>query len=151
MKANASSYEDAYREFYDKALLEPLPWYRMDSDFMSDTKVRKLLVLGGWEYLGMWQALNSCLAREDGHTFDVSDELGWRFLQAAMGVGGLPVGMDDLRRFVETLVSLGLLDAQMYSESGKLASDRMLREAEAFAQNAANGRVKALKMRRSSK
>lgn len=146
-KEGTTSYEDAYKCFYIEALEAPMPWFPLDSDFLRDTKVRKLAVVGGWGYVGMYVALIACLAATDSHIYDLNDEMGWAFLRSDMSVVGCELSDDDLKEFVGVLLKLNLLDNSLWDESGKIASERMLRNAEDYASSVAAGKAKGLRMR----
>ena len=136
-----------YSDFYQDALAEPMKWFRMDTDFMRDQKVRRLAVLGGWVAIGRYVALIALLAEADGHCYDLSDDHGWRFLAADMSCGGEPMGDGELREFVQTLYDLELIDREMWDESRKVAMGRLMREVENMAKDVAAARYKAAVMR----
>lgn len=136
-----------YSEFYQDALAEPMKWFRMDTDFMRDAKVRRLAVLGGWQAIGRYVALIACLADSDGHAYDLADDHGWRFLAADMSCGGEAMPLDELRGFVSTLYDLKLIDREMWDESSKVAMPRLMREVEIMAKDVAAARYKAAVMR----
>jgi len=124
-----------------------MKWFRMDTDFMRDQKVRRLAVLGGWTAIGRYVALIALLAEADGHSYDLSDDHGWRFLAADMSCGGEPMGEGELREFVQTLYDLKLIDRDMWDESRKVAMNRLMREVENMAKDVAAARSKAAVMR----
>lgn len=132
-----------YAEYYQDALSEPMKWFHLDADFMRDEKVRRLGVLGGWQAIGRYVALIACLAGHDGHIYDLSDECGWSFLAADMVCGSDVMGRDELEAFVSTLYSLRLIDRELWDESRKLTSCRLMREAENYAETRARGRRSA--------
>ena len=136
-----------YSDYYQEALAEPMKWFRMDADFMRDKKVRELAVLGGWVAIGRYVALVALLAEADGHTYDLSDDHGWRFLAADMSCGGEAMGEDDLRGFIQMLYDLKLIDREMWDESRKVAMSRLMREVENMAKDVAAARYKAAVMR----
>lgn len=136
-----------YSDYYQEALAEPMKWFRMDADFMRDKKVRELAVLGGWVAIGRYVALVALLAEADGHTYDLSDDHGWRFLAADMSCGGEAMGEDDLRGFIQMLYDLKLIDREMWDESRKVAMGRLMREVENMAKDVAAARYKAAVMR----
>lgn len=141
--------EEVYQTYYQEALREPMPWFPLDSDFMRDVKVRRLALYGGWAYIGMWAAFMACLAGiADGHIYDVSDDFGWDCLRSDMAVVGCELSDDDLREFIGVLLKLELLDNSMYDESTKLCSDRMMRNAENYADRRAGGKAKTYKARK---
>lgn len=142
-----TSYEDAYKDYYTEAVTSPMPWFQMDSDFVRDTKIRKLAVYGGYDCIGKYIAFIACLAACDNHIYDVSDEMGWKFLLSDMSVVGCKFDEDDLKEFVGVLLKLGLVDSDLYDESMKLASPRMLRNVEDYAKSVAAAKAKAYKMR----
>lgn len=130
-----------YSKRYDEALLEPMKWLRMDTDMLRDMKVRKLMRAGGWKYLGMYVALVMALAQADGHVYDMRDG-GWEYLRADMSNGGCEVEQGELEEFVQLLASIGLADREMWAESRKLTSARLIREAEENARSAAQRQAK---------
>lgn len=136
-----------YQDYYGEALGEPMRWFRLDSDFMRDMKVRRLCHAGGYAYVGMYVALIACLAEADGHMYDMRTG-GWDFLRADMSTGGCTVEPDELERFVRTLVDLGLADSELWGESEKLTSKRLIKEAEENARNLASSRAKIAAMNR---
>ena len=136
-----------YAEYYQEALSEPMKWFRLDSDFMRDPKVRRLGVLGGWCAIGRYVALIACLSEADGRCYDLSEPMGWRFLSASMVCGSDAVSEDDLRAFVQTLYDLNLIDREMWDESRKVAMPRLCRESEKMAKDLAMARFKAANMR----
>lgn len=138
---------DDYAAFYDEALSEPMPWFHMDTDFMDDSKVVRLAYEGGYRYVGMYVALMALLYRRDTHLVDVSDEFGWLYLQDRLSIVGHPIARDEMERFVTVLASLGLVDRELYAESRKVASDRVIREVENYAKTAARGRNQTKIMR----
>ena len=130
-----------YAEHYQEALNEPLLWVRMDTDMLRDMHVRKLMRAGGWKYLGMYVALIMALAQADGHIYDMRDG-GWDYLLADLSNGGCPVDPDERSEFVGTLASIGLVDRELWAESRKLTSKRLIREVERNAASAAKSKVK---------
>jgi hypothetical protein len=138
-----AEYEAAYPEQYAIALSEPMEWLRLDTDFMRDNKIRRLSVIGGWEAVGKYVAFICCLATCDGHIYDVSTDLGWRFLCADMSNVGCEMGEAEAHEFVSVLASLSLIDGKLFAESKKVASERLLREAEVYAKGVAKGRAHA--------
>lgn len=136
-----------YQDYYIEALTEPMRWFRMDSDWLRDFKIRKLMAKGGYAYAGMYVIWISCLAEADGHMYDMTQG-GWDFLRADMSTGGCAVSESDLREFVAALVDLGLADTCMWEESGKLTSKRLLKEADENAKNVAQSRSRIDAMNR---
>ena len=130
-----------FQEAYLDALNEPVKWVRMDADMLRDFKIRKLMRAGGWEYLGLYLALVLCLAQADGHIYDMRDG-GWDYLQADMSNGGCPIDREGLEAFVNILASVGLADGELWAESRKLTSKRLIREVEEGARSAAKTRMK---------
>lgn len=136
-----------YSQYYSDALNERMAWMKLDTDFMHDFKVRRLSASADpverYAAIGMYVSLIANMAAIDGHIYDLSDELGWQFIAADMGLD-----VDTAKGFVSKAVSVGLFDAQLWEESRKLASTRLLKEADETAQNKAAARVKAENMRK---
>lgn len=139
-------YQSAYSEEYIKALSQPMEWLRLDTDIMRDNKIRRLSVLGGWEAFGKYIALICCLATCDSHLYDLSTDIGWKFFAADMTTVGCEMSVEDAHEFVSTLASLDLIDRSLWTESKKLASDRLLREADTYAKGVAKGRAHAKRL-----
>ena len=136
-----------YQAYSQRALVEPMGWFRLDSDFTRDMKVRRLTSAGGWAYVGLYVATIGALAQADGHMYDMRDG-GWEFLRADLMNGGCELEREDLEAFVGMLVDLGLADRTLWEESGKLSFDRLLREAEENARSVATSRAKVDAMNR---
>lgn len=134
-------------EHYAAALREPMAWFHLDSDFLDDPKIMRLGFEDGWAAIGIYVALMSRLAREDSHIFDVSTEYGWKVLQSRMALVGGEMDAEDLKAVVSKFAALGLIDSEMYAESGKIASDRLMREVENYADRTARKRCAGDTMR----
>lgn len=130
-----------YQDYYDEALLEPLEWVRMDTDMLRDFKVRRLMGIGGFAYLGMYIAAIMALSQADGHVYDMGNG-GWDYLRHDMGNGGCEVDEDELRDFVGALVECGLVDVGMWRESQKITMRRLIKEAEEGAKSRAKTRAR---------
>lgn len=139
-------YDSLYAEYYQEALAKPMEWFKMDADFMRDRKVRRLAAKGGWEYIGKLVVLYSCLAAEGGHIYDVSTDEDVCFMLSDMTSPGCEMEESELVSFLDLLARLGLIDPEMYGES-KVCSDRMIRNAEVFANQSAMAKAKAQTMR----
>lgn len=141
-----------YSQEYGDALAERMLWLKLDTDFMHDFKVRRFSASADWKEryarIGLYVATIALMASNDGHIYDLSDELGWQFLAT-----DLNIPMEDAERFVSDALSVGLFDRELYAESCKLASIRLLKEAEETAKNkaAARSRTEAARASRASK
>lgn len=131
---------EEYAKEYQAALVEPMQWFHLDSDFLDDPKIMRLGCEYGWPYIGLYVGLMSRLYTQESHIIDVSTDYGWLVLQHRMSLIGNSIGIDSLKSIVDTLAELGLIDSDMYSESGKIASDRVFREAENYAEKTAKNR-----------
>lgn len=141
-----------YSQEYGDALGERMLWLKLDTDFMHDFKVRRFSASADWKEryarIGLYVATIALMASNDGHIYDLSDDLGWQFLAT-----DLNIPMEDAERFVSDAISVGLFDRELYAESCKLASIRLLKEAEETAKNkaAARSRTEAARASRASK
>ena len=136
-----------YSKEYGDALGERMLWLKLDTDFMHDFKVRRFSASADWKEryarIGLYVATIALMASNDGHIYDLSDECGWSFLAADMVCGSDVMGRDELEAFVSTLYSLRLIDRELWDESRKLTSCRLMREAENYAETRARGRRSA--------
>ena len=134
-----------YQGFYQEALGERMLWVKMDTDTMRDYKVRRLCASPEakerYARFGMYVATILHMAENDGHIYDLSDDIGWTFYANDMGLS-----VEEAMLFVKACLEVGLFDAELFGESAKLASNRLLREAEETAQNKAASRAKVAKM-----
>ena len=136
-----------FSDYYQEALSEPMKWVRLDTDVHTPPNVpRHADEGGGREAVGKYVGLITRLGIADGRSYDLSDELGWRFLAAAMVCGGTIMDGDELRGFISTLYDLKLIDRDMWDESRKVAMPRLMRESEKMAKDVAMARAKADKM-----
>lgn len=137
-----------YSEYYADALNERMAWLKLDTDFMHDFKVRRLSAstdpMTRYAWMGMYVALIANMGAIDGHIYDLSDDLGWEFLASDMGID-----VELAHELVSKCLAVGLFDHGMWAESRKLASRRLLKEADETAQNRAAARLKAERMRSS--
>lgn len=141
-----------YSQAYGDALNERMLWLKLDTDFMHDFKVRRFSASSDWREryakIGLYVATITLMASNDGHIYDLSDDLGWQFLATDLNI---PV--EDAERFVRAALEVGLFDRELYAESCKLASLRLLKEAEETAKSkaAARSRTEAARASKASK
>ena len=141
-----------YSKAYTDALEERMLWLKLDTDFMHDFKVRRFSASSDWREryarIGLYVTSIAFMASNDGHIYDLSDDLGWQFLASDLNI---PV--EDAQRFVMDALEVGLFDRELYAESCKLASSRLLKEAEETARNkaAARSRTEAARAAKASK
>ena len=141
-----------YSQAFDDALSERMLWLKLDTDFMHDFKVRRFSASSDWREryarIGLYVTCIAFMASNDGHIYDLSDDLGWQFLATDLNI---PV--EEAERFVKAALEVGLFDRELYAESCKLASARLLREAEETAKSraAARSRTEAARASRASK
>lgn len=135
-----------YEEYYADALNERMAWLKLDTDFMHDFKVRRMSASADWREryarIGLYITTIALMASNDGHIYDLSDSLGWQFLASDLGLS-----VEDTKEFVMSALSVGLFDRELWGESKKLASVRLLKEADETAQNKASARVKTASAR----
>lgn len=131
---------EEYARHYAEALTEPMQWFHLDADFLDDPKVMRLGCDFGWPYIGLYVGLMSRLYTQQNHIIDVSTDYGWMVLQHRLSLVGRPLDADTLKSIVDTFAELGLIDSELYTESGKIASDRVFREAENYAEKTARNR-----------
>lgn len=125
-----------------KAADEPMIYFPHDADAASDMKSRRLIRRCGFDGYGRWWRLCELMASTTGHAVPVETDEDWEILGEVLGFSTGrafydEAGVEDTRRFITTLVDIGLL---VRTGDGKVESPRMRNNAEYFAKQRTNGK-----------
>lgn len=134
-----------YDGFLEECMLEPLSYFFHDCDARLSDELRRGTALGGFEWLGRWWTFVECISSKKGHMYDVSDEIGWKFFRLDMVSGGGEMSVDDCKEFVGELYELKLINREVFDESKRIISDRVMRNAEKSAEATAKRKLAAWK------
>ena len=137
---------EAYQRFLEEARGEPIRFIKHDTNAHDDEAVYRMVSENGMAHYGWYWLLVECLMGRKGHTYDVSDDIGWKRLAYDMGC------LCDLkparcRQIVECFKSYGLISEEHYAE-GRVAIPRILRDAETYAEGVADKKLGAWKTNR---
>lgn len=115
--------------------LKPLRYFSHDTDASNDEKCKRLLIVGGVEAYGRWWLLCELLGKTVAHIAPFTDAL-----DKAYVAGELRCSVEEAEDFCETCARIGLINPELF-EQGKIASERMNRNALKKAQKAAAGQA----------
>ena len=139
--------QDAYQEFYDAAISEPIKYLKHDTNSHEDDKLYRLVSMHGMSYYGMYWVLSENVAKRKGHYYDVSDEVGWRKLARDMSCL-CDVSVEQCKRFVDALYELELIIPEQYDELQRVTIMRIMRDATKYAEAVAGRKLGAWKTNR---
>ena len=137
---------EAYQRFMEEARGEPVRFIKHDTNAHDDDGLYRMVEHEGIAYYGWYWLLVELLTGRRGHTYDVSDYVGWRRFAHDMGCM-TPITVEECKGFVESLLTYGLISAEHY-EIGKVAILRILRDAETYAEGVADKKIGAWKTNR---
>ncbi len=142
-----------YHEYEQEALLEPMTYVPHDTNAHLDDAMRAIVTACDSPHDGLamgykYWCLMELLAARKGHLYDVSTERGWQFLSIDMSTCGVVVSVEECMELVGLLVSVGLLAADVFTESHHVVSERVCRNAERYAKSVADKRIGAWKTNR---
>lgn len=124
---------------YDEAMeagSDPLDYFPHDAWARMDVKCRKLIRRYGYEGYGRWWALCEIMASTSGHMVTVRTNEELDFLADDLGFPDC----ESCKEFLDALACTGLINAEMYAQTGRVVSDRMLKNAYKTGLKRAGGR-----------
>jgi hypothetical protein len=101
-------------------------WIQLDTDFLSDPKIKALRRLHGYEGVGVWWSFVACIRRECCGYLDLNDPISRAFLEEELGFD-----TEALDAWIERFVACRLLD-KGFHEEGRATSERLLKDAERY-------------------
>ena len=137
---------EVYQRFLEEARGEPVRFIKHDANAHDDDGLYRMVEQKGMEHYGMYWLLVEPLTGRRGHTYDVSDYVGWRRFAHDMGCM-TPITVEECKAFVNDLLVFELISKEHY-EIGKVAILRILRDAETYAEGVADKKIGAWKTNR---
>lgn len=138
---------NAYLDFLDEALSEPVKFIKHDARAHDDEALYRLANTHGMAYYGMYWLLAELLTGRKNHFYDISDGAGWRRLANDMGCI-CDMTVDDCKRFVTDLYDAGLINREQYDELHRVTITRILKDSRAYAEAVAAKKLGAWKTNR---
>ena len=129
---------EQWQAFYSEELGKPLRFVRHDTNSHEDSDLEELRDELGMEAYGRWWLLVEHLGKRRGHSYDVTRPNGWARLARDLEFKNV----EGCKRFVTWLVDHDLLHRGL-AEEGRIVNERLCRDAEDYAREAANGRIGA--------
>jgi len=138
---------EAYERFLEEARGEPIKYLKHDTKAHDDEALYRLVAEHGMEWYGWYWLLVELLASRKGHSYDVSDDAGWRRLAHDMSCMA-DISVDDCQLLVMQLAHLELVDRDYLSELHKVSIRRVRHDAESYAEEVAKKKLGAWKTNR---
>ena len=140
--------ESAFLTFKEEALREPLKYLKHDVKSHDDDALYRLVAKHGMDYYGWYWLLVELLGSrsESYHSYDVSDEMGWRKLAYDMSCM-CDMSVDKCQDFVEELSTFGLISREHF-EHKIVTINRIRRHADEVAESIAQKKLGAWKTNR---
>lgn len=134
---------DRWHELQSEELGRPIGWFKHDSDSHADPKMALLLVEpDGYALYGLFWILVERLAAREGHSYRLETDADWTVLaRDLLMYPGDPAAMEQLHRFIDRCLELGLIDRELYEETGKVSSARLWRNCEQVSRGRASRRL----------
>lgn len=138
---------DAYQEFYERALSDPIKFIKHDARAHDDEALYRLVNSHGMDWYGWYWLLAELLTGRKHHYYDVSDDAGWRRLACDMSCI-CDMGVDECKLFIAELHHAGLINREQFNELHRVSITRILTDAQAYAETVAGKQLGAWKTNR---
>lgn len=139
--------QEAYEEFLERALSDPIKFIKHDSRAHDDEALYRLANLRGMELYGWYWLLVELLTGRKHHYYDVSDNAGWRRLARDMSCI-CDMSVDECKSFIADLYGAGLINREQYDELHRVSITRILVDAKTYAETVASKQLGAWKTNR---
>lgn len=137
----------AYEGFLEDSREEPIKYFKHDASAHDDEALYRLVDRHGMAWYGWYWVLVELLTCRRKHYYDVSDNAGWRRLARDMSCMA-DMDSDECREFIAELSAMELVSSRHLNELGHVAIERILRDAEKYAESVASKRLGAWKTNR---
>ncbi|WP_062530553.1 MULTISPECIES: Lin1244/Lin1753 domain-containing protein [Olsenella] len=114
----------------------PMAYFSHDANSAGDIKCRRLIRVLGYEGYERWWRVCELMASATGHCLPVSERIDAEILSDELRFDGTKA----LMSYLESLADFELISSDELSQ-GRVASEKMMRNAERFGQNRRNGRL----------
>lgn len=139
--------EDAYNEFLERAMSDPIKFIKHDARAHDDEALYRLANRKGMALYGWYWLLVELLTGRKHHYYDVSDDAGWRRLARDMSCI-CDMGTDECKEFIAELYNASLINREQYDELQRVTITRILADAKTYAEAVAIKQLAAWKMNR---
>ena len=139
--------EDAYNEFLERALSDPIKFIKHDARAHDDEALYRLTNRMGMEVYGWYWLLVELLTGRRHHYYDVSDDVGWRRLARDMSCI-CDMSVDECKSFIASHYGADLINREQYDELHRVTITRILTDAKAYAETVASKQLGAWKTNR---
>ena len=139
--------QDAYDEFLERAMSDPIKFIKHDARAHDDEALYRLANRHGMAYYGWYWLLVELLTGRKHHYYDVSDDAGWRRLSRDMSCI-CDMSVDECRAFVADLYDADLISREQYDELCRVSITRILADARTYAETVAGKQLGAWKTNR---
>lgn len=137
----------AYYDFLEEAEAEPLKYLTHDNMAHADEKLARIVAKHGMAWFGWYWFLAELLAGRADHSYDVSDDYGWRRLAHDMSCM-CEMSMEECKEFVSELYAFDLICREQLDELHKVVITRVRKDAKACAEKVATRKLGAWKTNR---
>lgn len=134
----------AYEGYLEEAMREPVKFVKHDARAHDDEKLYRLVNKNGIEWYGWYWLLVELLTGRKDHSYDVSDDAGWRRLAIDMSCM-CDMDVDFCKLFVMELAHFGLISQEQLSERQHVVITRVRMDATAYAESVASKKLGAWK------
>ena len=138
---------EAYDRFLEEAMANPLKFLTHDNMTHADEKLSRLVAKHDMSWYGWYWLLAELLAGRNDHSYDVSDEYGWRRLAHDMSCM-CDMSDEECREFVVELYAFDLISREIFDELHKVVITRIRKDANAYAEKTATKKLGAWKTNR---
>ena len=138
---------EAYYRFLEEAQGEPIKYLRHDNRSHDDEALYRLVNKHGMAWYGWYWLLAELLAARKNHSYDISDDAGWRRLARDMSCM-CDMSIDECKQFISELYAYDLIHREQYDEMHQVVITRIRRDATAYAEDVAGKRLGAWKTNR---
>jgi len=139
--------EDAYNEFLERAMSDPIKFIKHDARAHDDEALYRLANRKGMALYGWYWLLVELLTGRKHHYYDVSDDAGWRRLARDMSCI-CDMGTDECKEFIAELYNASLINREQYDELQRVTITRILADAKTYAETVASKQLGAWKTNR---
>ena len=139
--------QDAYDEFLERAMSDPIKFIKHDARAHDDEALYRMANRHGMEFYGWYWLLVELLTGRKHHYYDISDEAGWRRLSRDMSCI-CDISIDECRSFIAELYGAELINREQYDELHRVTITRILVDAKTYAEAVAIKQLSAWKTNR---
>lgn len=138
---------EAYDRILEEAATEPIKYLQHDSRMHDDEALCRLVDKHGMDWYGWYWLLAELLCVRMDHSYNVSDDYGWKRLAHDMSCMQ-DMSIDECKRFIAELDAYGIISHNHLKEMGKVMMPLVRKYANDYAQSVVSKRFGAWKTNR---